>query len=170
MVRRSNRFWAGLSLVQQDAPGPSWWFTTPSNSMVKRNSICQKYANYVMQHYGKAVVVFDGYDNGWATLTWRTREQMMEIHFMGSTIMNVKKDALLSNKKKLHYSAWYNPGASGCKTSHARGDADVLILQTTIQSVSTSNTVLVGDDTDLLILLCFHTPVDSSHEIYVLQA
>ena len=53
-----------------------------------------------MQHYGKAVVVFDGYDNGWATLTWRTREQMTEIHFMGSTIMNVKKDALLSNKKK----------------------------------------------------------------------
>ena len=25
---------------------------------------------------------------------------------------------------------------------------------------------LVMDDTDLLILLCFHTPVDSSHEIY----
>ena len=26
--------------------------------------------------------------------------------------------------------------------------------------------MLVGDDTDLLILLCFHTPIDSSHEIF----
>ena len=40
------------------------------------------------------------------------------------------------------------------------------IVQTAIQSSSRSSTVLVGDDTDLLILLRFHTPIDSSHEIF----
>ena len=114
--------------------------------MAKRNSICQKYADYVMQHYGKAVV-FDGYDNGQATLHLRrTREQRMEIHFMGSTIMNVKKDALLSNQKnKQSFITLLGRilEQSGCQTSHARGDADVLIIQTTIQSASTSNWCLL---------------------------
>ena len=40
------------------------------------------------------------------------------------------------------------------------------VVQIAIQSSSRSSTVLVGDDTDLLILLCFHTPIDSSHEIF----
>jgi len=42
----------------------------------------------------------------------------------------------------------------------------LLIEKTTIESASHSNTVLVGDDTDLLDLLCFHTPIDCSHEIH----
>ena len=56
-----------------------------------------------MQHYGKAFVVFDGYDSGPSTKDnahlRRTREQMTEVHFTGLTIMNVKKDMFLSNKK-----------------------------------------------------------------------
>ena len=40
-----------------------------------------------------------------------------------------------------------------------------LIVKTTIESVSHLNAVLVADDTALLILLCFHTPVDGFHEI-----
>lgn len=46
------------------------------------------------------------------------------------------------------------------------GDADVLIVQTTIETALNSNTVLVGDDTDLLVLLCHHAPIDTFHEIY----
>ncbi len=42
----------------------------------------------------------------------------------------------------------------------------MLIVKKAIASASTANTVLVGDDTDLLILLCYHAPLDSSHEIY----
>jgi len=55
---------------------------------------------------------------------------------------------------------------NGCKTIPARDDADVLIGQAAIQSASTVNTVVIGDDTDLLILLCHHTPIDSAHEVY----
>ena len=42
----------------------------------------------------------------------------------------------------------------------------MLIVQTAVESASRCNTVLVGDDTDLPILLCFHTPIDCSHEIF----
>ena len=39
---------------------------------------------------------------------------------------------------------------------HAKGDADILIVKTAVESVKVVNTVLIGDDTDLLILLCYH--------------
>ena len=93
-------------------------------------------------------------------------EQMTEVHFIGSTIM---KDAFLSNKKnKQSFITLFSRTLeqNGCQTSHARGYADLLKVQTAIQSASASDTVLVGDDTDLLILLCFHTPIESSHDIY----
>ena len=54
---------------------------------------------------------------------------------------------------------------AGCTTTHARSDADVLIIQTAIQSSSTANTVVVGEDTDLLILLLHHANMDSK-ELY----
>ena len=138
------------------------------------NNISQKYTDYVMQHYGQASVVFDGYDSVPSTKDnahlQRTREQMTEVHFTGSTIMNVKKDAFLSNtKNKQSFILLLSRSLQqmGCQISHAKGDADMLIVQTAIQSASRSSTVVVGDDTDLLILLCFHTPMNSSHEIYL---
>ena len=44
----------------------------------------------------------------------------------------------------------------GCKTRHAKGDANVLIVETTVQSAMYWEPTLVGDDTDLLVLMCFH--------------
>ena len=37
---------------------------------------------------------------------------------------------------------------------HAKADTDVLIVETAIACSNTKDTVLVGDDTDLLVLLC----------------
>ena len=48
-----------------------------------------------------------------------------------------------------------------CKTYHASGDANMLIVQKSVESASVINTVLVGDDTDLLILLIYHVSLDS---------
>ena len=50
----------------------------------------------------------------------------------------------------------------GCEIRHAKGDADVLIAETTVQAaMSCCETTLVVDDTDLLVLLCFHVKEDS---------
>ena len=51
------------------------------------------------------------------------------------------------------------------KVYHARGDADVLIVQKAVESATLMDTALVGEDTDLLILLCYHANLDS-HNIF----
>ena len=54
---------------------------------------------------------------------------------------------------------------AGCKTVHASSDADILIVRTAVESAKACNTVVVGDDTDLLVLLCFHSDM-AAHELY----
>ena len=48
---------------------------------------------------------------------------------------------------------------------NAEADADVLVVQTAIESAASNNTVLVGDDTDLLILLCYNSK-STNRELY----
>ena len=49
---------------------------------------------------------------------------------------------------------------AGYLTEHAEEDADLLIAQTAVQSAATKNTVLVADDTDLVIMLCYYADPD----------
>ena len=56
------------------------------------------------------------------------------------------------------------------QTRHAKGDADVLIVETTVQSAMSCETTLVGDDTDLLVLLCFHVKEDSCEVFFKQEA
>ena len=49
----------------------------------------------------------------------------------------------------------------GCETHHAKGDADVLTVETTVQYAMSCETTSVGDGTDLLVLLCSHVREDS---------
>ena len=48
-----------------------------------------------------------------------------------------------------------------CKVYHAPGDTDLLIVQKAVESSTVMYTVVVGDDTDLLVLLCYHDSGDS---------
>ena len=50
---------------------------------------------------------------------------------------------------------------TGCDVFHATSDADVLIVQKAIESADNQDTTLVGDDTDLLVLLLYHTKLTS---------
>ena len=54
---------------------------------------------------------------------------------------------------------------AGYGAIQASDDADVLIIQTTLQISETSATVLIGEDTDLLVLLLQHTPL-SCHDVF----
>jgi len=53
----------------------------------------------------------------------------------------------------------------GCEIHEARGDADVLIVQTALKSSAEQETVLAADDTDLLVLLIYHAK-NVSHTVY----
>ena len=49
---------------------------------------------------------------------------------------------------------------AGCHVLQAPGDADLLIVRTAVQAARTQNIVLVGYDTDLLVLLLYHGEMD----------
>ena len=80
----------------------------------------------------------------------------------------MKKDQFLANQKNKQQFIFLLSAElekNNRKTYHAPGDADLLIVQKAVQSATTSNTVLVGEDTDLIVLLCYHARLDS-HDLF----
>ncbi len=138
----------------------------------KYKDICRQYIDYVSKRYGEAVVVFDGYVG---ISTKDMTHQIRTKGISGATVaftedMNalMKKEHFLGNKKnKQQFINMLSKELKKqhCQVYHAAGDADVLIVQKAVECAATTNTILVGDDTDLLILLCYHANL-TSHDLF----
>ncbi|KAK3713979.1 hypothetical protein QZH41_005649 [Actinostola sp. cb2023] len=133
------------------------------------NAICSLYVQYVERRYGKATVVFDGYEDGPSTKDCthqrRTSACGPMVVFDPDMVITLKKDEFLSNKANKQ--RFINLLAdrlkqAECSILQATGDADLLIVQTAIQATRSQTTVLVGDDTDLLVLLCYHGEMNAN--------
>ena len=134
--------------------------------------ICHQYTEYVARKYKNAIVVFDGYES---TNTKDMTHQWWSKGKAGATVTvasnmttTMKKEQFLANRKNKQQFIFMlsrELEKNNCKTYHASGDADLLIVQIAVQSASTSNTVLVGDDTDLIVLLCYHAKLES-HDLF----
>ena len=86
------------------------------------------------------------------------------VTFSGDTRVIMKKDLFLANgqnKQRFILTLSEEFTKTNCDTHHASGNADLLIVQKAMQSDAACITVLVGDDTDLLVLLCYHTSLES---------
>ena len=106
--------------------------------------------------------MFDGYQEELSTKHGAYERRTMD--FTRDMVMKSKKEDLLSNKdKKQRFIRMLGQSLEhvGCETRHAKGDAYVLIVETTVQSAMSCETTLVGDDMDLLVILCFHVKGDS---------
>lgn len=82
-----------------------------------------------------------------------------EVRFSDEMKITQKKGEFLSNS--MNKQRFINMLSTylqllGCKVHHARGDAAFLIVTTAIQCSVSNTTVVVGVDTDLLVLLCFY--------------
>ena len=135
-------------------------------------SIYDLYVKYVTEKYGySSVVVFDGYTESPSTKdTAHIRRSKGQI---GNTI-NVSNDMTLDMKKDVFLSNTTNTqkfitnlrnqfSENGIKTLQAESvDADLLIVETAIESAETDQTVLIGEDTDLLC----HYASTEAHDIY----
>ncbi|PFX20787.1 hypothetical protein AWC38_SpisGene14755 [Stylophora pistillata] len=129
--------------------------------------VCNMYCTYVQRKYGRAIVMFDGYDEMSTKAMTQQRHASgkvaVTVTFTESMSVTMKKDNFLSNSKnKQCFLLMLSEALQnvGCVTQHANGDADLLIVQTAIESARTRTTILVGDDTDLLVLLCYHASED----------
>ncbi|CAC5408278.1 unnamed protein product [Mytilus coruscus] len=81
-----------------------------------------------------------------------------------------KKEIFLSNienKQQFINLLTKKLSEKGCKTFRASGDADTLIVQTAVSCAANGgqDVVLVGEDTDLLLLLCYHADM-TARNIY----
>ena len=119
---------------------------------------------YVESKYKSAVVVFDGYRDHLSTKdcthTRRSRLQPgVTVEFDLSMKLQTKKEVFLSNpknKQRFINMLGTKLKSKGCVVHHARGDADVLIVDTAIAASSGKDTVVIADDTDILALLIYN--------------
>jgi len=124
------------------------------------------------QRYSQAMVLFDGYKEGPSTKDCahqrRSGVSGPSVNFDGDMVLKMKKDIFLSNtanKQWLIKLLGEKLQLLGCNIIHAPGDADLMIVQMAIQSAKSITTVLAGDDTDLLVLLCHHADT-STHDLF----
>ncbi|KAK3732581.1 hypothetical protein QZH41_004976 [Actinostola sp. cb2023] len=129
--------------------------------------VCGLYCSYVTRKYGRPIIVFDGYDQ---VSTKNMTQQRRAAGKVGPTVtfsedmkVTTKKDLFLSNvKNKQRFIDMLSKflKTNNCQTRHAVSDADLLIVKTSVESARARNTILVGDDTDLLVLLCYYARSD----------
>lgn len=146
----------------------------PWNHNATFDDICESYITYMARRYVKATIVFDGYPTGPSTKeTAHSRRSKgmtsQTVLFEGNMINKMKKEKFLlnvQNKQRFINCLSHKLLLSGYLTVHAEEDADVLIVKTAVDRSSTMKTVVVGDDTDLLVLLCFHAKMNNFDVIF----
>jgi hypothetical protein len=132
---------------------------------------------YVVSRYGKCVIVFDGYSNAPSEKDCTHLRRSgggaeFAVHFTGDMTFKMKKYELLCNKENKQRFIHLLTGKleqSGCEVHQARGGADVLIVKTAVACADKQDTVLIGNDTDLLVLLCFHAKVTQYNVFFRLE-
>ncbi|KAL5020495.1 hypothetical protein ScPMuIL_003387 [Solemya velum] len=126
-------------------------------------SIAKTYAVFTSRSYPKATVVFNGYLDSPAikdnTHLRRGKNVHPVVSFNQDTIFSGKKEDFLSrdcNKQKMIDLISQTLRDESFEVINAPGDADVEIVKSAVQSAVTRSTTLVGEDTDLLVLLLFY--------------
>jgi hypothetical protein len=136
------------------------------------SSIAEAYASFTTELYGKATVVFDGYGGPSTKDNTHQRRKTTNVkntvNITETTKFVGKKDDFLSNennKKSLIDMITVRLRERDCHVVQAEGDADLDIVKAAIAMSTTKSTTLIGEDTDLLILLLYHGQIDSK-ELY----
>ena len=86
-------------------------------------------------------------------------------------VLKLKKDVFLRNSANNQLLIkLLGEKLSGCNIILAPGDADLMIVQMAVQSAKSITTDLVGDDTDLLVLLCHHAHISTPDMFLILHS
>jgi len=92
-------------------------------------------------------------------LRWKKGCCGPEIHISSQTVIYLKKaEFLLNTVNKQRFINILSDKLErvGCVVQHTKGDADKLIVMTAVKSPEFVDIVLVGESTNLLVLLCCH--------------
>ena len=93
----------------------------------------------------------------------------MIVHYASGMMITSKKDEFLNNKSNkllfIHYLS-DNLARFGCIVDHAKYDADVLAVPTAVAPARHKENGLLGDNTDLWVLLLRHAEMDT-HKVFL---
>ena len=116
----------------------------------------------------RAIIVFDGYIGGPNTkdTTHRTSNKVNIAE--GTKFVGKKEDFLsnLENKQSLINLISQRMKDRGCHVIQSKGDADVEIVKAAVSISSNKSTSVIGEDTDLLVLLLHHAPTSNDNKVY----
>ena len=125
--------------------------------------ICKRDIDYVKKHYGQnCSVVFDRYRGNAASTKDTTHLRHSKgklgrpVMFTANAVFNMKKDEFLLNlkiKQCFLEMVTAEMNTEGMCAMQSGGDADTLIATTEVDIANSNPTVVIGEDTDLLILL-----------------
>jgi len=141
--------------------------------------LAQGCADFVIRKFGHCTVVFDGYCSGPSTkdvshLRRASKEQpSRDFAFDSDMVVCESKNKFLGNaQNKQRFINLLSSILSEHKveTVCAKGDADCLIVKTALDIAKGNNVAVVGDDTDLLVLLLFHAVPVSGHSVFFTSA
>ena len=134
----------------------------------------QTYADYVNKRFPGSVIVFDGYEEvSTKNITHRRRSKRKKgkkISFNVEMSLSVTKDVFLTdttNKQRFIALLGDELSKNNCIVYYAKLDADFLIVQKAVETAEYSNTVVLGDDTDLLVLLIYHTKLNHKEIFFI---
>ena len=126
------------------------------------------YASFTVERYGEATVVFDGYDRANTKDNIRERRNIsvgrISVNITEATKFAGKKEDFLSNEDNQHLlidMITVKRRQKNCTVIQAKGDANVDIVKAAVAMSYKESVTLIGEDTDLLILLLYHGKIDS---------
>lgn len=115
------------------------------------SNIIQTYIPYVHKHFPFATVVFDGYpERPTSAHVRRTREiNPLKVDFSEEMPCKINNQRFINMLAKRLIENSYT-------VVHASDDADVKIVQTAVEYAKSKKVTVIGEETDLLVLLCYH--------------
>ena len=154
--------------MQYVLDGGSLLYRLPWSRGATFGSICHMYVDYVKK-FLHPTIVFDGYIAGPSTKDITHTRRLggivgAKVNFNASTPFTTKKEQFLtnaSNKQAFISLLSQKLVSAGCHVLQADGDADVLIAKTAVACAAEHSTTIIGEDTDLLILLIFSADAKS---------
>ena len=136
------------------------------------DSILQAYIEFVNEQYPNAVVVFDGYMSGPSTkdMTHLRRskgKKGLAVHFQAGMKLQTSKEEFLVNveNKDSFIKALGTELERTCRVVFSEGDADLNIAREAVESAKSQITIVIGEDTDILVLLGFFVD-QKGHDLY----
>ncbi|KAK3933066.1 Hydrogenase transcriptional regulatory protein HupR1 [Frankliniella fusca] len=139
------------------------------------STIADTYCSYVSEHWGTGVtVVFDGYSDRPSTKSEEqqrraARASCIDVNIHPEITTSIPQQKFLSNnrnKVQLISLLTERLQGNGVEVVQADGDADTVIVQTALAVARRAGcAVVVGEDTDLLILLLHHVADENLSEV-----